>query len=149
MGSSNFVYVTYIKTTADKLWMALTTPQFMEQYWLGARAEADWKVGGAWKLVFSDGRIADSGQITEFEPHKRLAIRWRNEWSPEMHDEGWTNCVMEIEAAESDTVKLTISHSMERENSKFIGAVGQGWPMILSNLKSLLETGAVIMPRKY
>jgi uncharacterized protein YndB with AHSA1/START domain len=143
---SSFVYVTYIKTTPERLWTALTSTEFVQQYWLGARAEAEWKKGGSWKLVFSDGRVADTGEIVAFEPSKRLGIRWRNEFMPEMKAEGWSHCTMEIEAAAGDAVKLTVTHTMEREGSKFIGAVAGGWPQILSNLKSLLETGSVVLP---
>lgn len=145
---SSFVYVTYIRTTPERLWSALTSPEFAQQYWLGARPEAEWKVGGSWKLVLPDGRIADTGEIAEFEPPKRLAIRWRNEFMPELKAEGWSFCTMELELT-GEAVKLTVTHSIEREESKFIGAVSGGWPKILSNLKSLLETGSVILPPKY
>jgi uncharacterized protein YndB with AHSA1/START domain len=143
---SRFVYVTYIRTTAEKLWSALTTPEFVEKYWLGIRVEAEWKAGGSWKLSFPNGRVADAGEIVAFEPARRLSIRWRHEWKPEMNAEGWSLCTMEIEPAAGETVKLTVTHSIEREGSKFIEAVSGGWPQILSNLKSLLETGAVILP---
>ena len=143
---SSFVYVTYIRTTPEKLWSALTTPDFVQQYWLGVRVDAEWRTGGSWKLVFPDGRIADTGDIVEFEPGKRLAIRWRNEFRPELKAEGWSRCTMEIEPAAGESVKLTVTHSIERDGSKFIEAVSGGWPQILSNLKSLLETGAVILP---
>jgi uncharacterized protein YndB with AHSA1/START domain len=145
---SRFVYVTYIRTTPDRLWSALTTPEFARQYWRGAQPEAEWKAGGSWKLVLPDGRVCDTGAIVEFEPAKRLAIRWRNEFMPELKAEGWSLCVMEIER-EGDAVKLTVTHSIAREGSKFIDAVTAGWPQVLSNLKSLLETGAVILPPKY
>ena len=147
MADSTFIYVTYIRTTPDELWRALTTPAFMSQYWLGATAEAEWKKGGAWKLVFPDGRVADAGEIVDFEPPRLLAIKWRNEWSEEFKAEGWSMCTMELEPMD-EAVKLTVSHTMERENAKFIGAVGGGWPRILSNLKSLLETGKVVLPPK-
>jgi uncharacterized protein YndB with AHSA1/START domain len=143
---SRFVYVTYIRTSAEKLWSALTTPEFVEKYWLGIRMEAEWKAGGSWKLSFPNGRVADAGEIVVFEPAKRLSIRWRNEWKPEMNAEGWSLCTMEIEPAVGETVKLTVTHGIEHEGSKFIEAVSGGWPQILSNLKSLLETGAAILP---
>jgi len=145
---SNFVYVTYIRTTPERLWSALTSPEFAQEYWRGATPQADWKVGGEWKLKFPDGRLADSGEIIAFEPAKRLGIRWRNEWSPELKAEGFSLCTMEIEPVEG-AVKLTVTHSMEREESKFIAAVSGGWPQILSNLKSLLETGTVVLGPKY
>ena len=144
-GASTFVYVTYIRTTPERLWSALTSSDFAQQYWLGARPEADWKVGGAWKLTFPDGRVADIGEIVEFEPTKRLGIRWRNEFMPEFKAEGWSLCTMEVEAT-GEAVKLMVTHSMEGQASKFIGAVSDGWPQILSNLKSLLETGSVVLP---
>ncbi len=143
---NNFVYVTYIKTTPERLWSALTSSDFAKQYWLGMTPEAEWKKGGPWKLVHPDGRITDSGEILEFEPSKRLAIRWRNEFMPDLKAEGWSRCVMEIEPAAGEAVKLTVTHSMEREGVKFIGAVSSGWPQVLSNLKSLLETGSVVLP---
>jgi uncharacterized protein YndB with AHSA1/START domain len=141
---STFVYVTYIRTTREKLWQALTDPTFLQQYWLSAKPQAEWKLGGKWKIVFTDGRLADSGEIAEFDPPRRLAIRWRHELMAELNAEGWSLCTMELED-KSGSVKLTITHSMERENSKLIGAVSHGWPQIMSNLKSLLETGAVAL----
>ena len=145
---SRFVYVTYIRATPAKLWEALTSPDFAGKYWRGARPEAEWKPGGSWTLVLPDGRVADTGEIVAFEPDKRLTIRWRNEFMPELKAEGWSLCTMEIEPVE-DAVKLTVTHSIDRANSKFITAVSGGWPQILSNLKSILETGEVVLGPKY
>ena len=147
VAESRFVYVTYIRTSAEKLWAALTSPDFAEKYWRGARPVAHWKPGGAWKLVFPDGRVGDMGEIVEFEPEKRLAIKWRNEFKPEFKAEGWSLCTMEIEPM-GDAVKLTVTHAIERADSKFIGAVSGGWPQVLSNLKSMLETGSVVLGPK-
>lgn len=72
--ASTFVYVTYIGTTADKLWSALTNPELMKQYWFGMHQETDWKAGSPWRLVFQDGRVADSGEIVEADPPRRLEI---------------------------------------------------------------------------
>jgi uncharacterized protein YndB with AHSA1/START domain len=144
---SKFVYVTYIRTTPERLWSALTDSDFVPQYWLGVRAEAEWKMGGAWRLIYPDGRVTDTGEIVTFEPPKRLGIHWRNEFRPELKEEGWSLCTMELEPV-GEAVKLTVTHSIERENAKLIDAVSGGWPQILSNLKSLLETGsAVLRPR--
>jgi uncharacterized protein YndB with AHSA1/START domain len=145
---SSFVYVTYIRTTPERLWAALTGAEFAREYWRGAYPEAEWKVGGAWKLKFPDGRLADAGEIVACEPNKKLAIHWRNEFRPELKEEGWSLCTMDIEPVEG-VVKLTVTHAIERANSKFIEAVSGGWPQILSNLKSLLETGSVILGPKY
>ena len=139
---SQFVYVTFIRTTPDKLWTALTSPDFIKRYWFGMTVETDWHPGSAWKLVFTDGQIANSGQIVEFEPERRLVIKWRNEWKPEMKAEGDSLCIMDLEPVEG-AVKLTVTHGIDKAGSQFIEAVSGGWPKILSNLKSLLETGQV------
>ena len=126
-----------------------TSPQFAQEYWRGAKPEAEWRTGGAWRLVFPDGREADHGEIVAFEPKKRLSIKWRNAFKPELKAEGWSLCEMEIEPSENDAVKLTVTHSIDRAGSKLIEAVSGGWPQVLSNLKSLLETGSVVLGPKY
>jgi uncharacterized protein YndB with AHSA1/START domain len=141
------MYVTYIRTTPEKLWSALTDPATMEQYWFGMHQDSDWLPGSAWQLVFPDGRIADAGEIVEADPPRRLVIKWRNEFKPELKEEGYSRCTMELDPA-TDAVKLTITHVMERSESKFIEAVSGGWPKILSNIKSLLETGRIVMERR-
>jgi uncharacterized protein YndB with AHSA1/START domain len=150
MSDSSYLYVTYIRTTPDKLWAALTTREFIRQWWFGMNVSCDWRVGARWQLHFDDGRLADSGEILEVDPPKRLVIRWRNEFRPELAAEGHSRCTMLLEPRDDGVVKLTIAHRLEndRPDSKFIEAVSGGWPMILSNLKSLLETGEVAMPRK-
>ena len=151
MSKPDFVYVTFIRTTSERLWSALTTPEFIRQYWFGMHCESDWKPGSPWKLVFADGRVADAGEIVEADPPQRLVIKWRNEWNAEMRAEGYSLCTFEIETvpdASSQAVKLSITHAMDRPESKFIEAVSGGWPRIISNLKSLLETGSVVLPPK-
>ena len=148
MKKSQFVYVTYIKTTPEKLWSALTSPEFMKQYWFGMHCESQWTQGAPWKLVDDDGEVLDSGEILEAQPPRRLVIRWRNEWKPELKAEGWSQCTMELEPSGA-TVKLSIIHSIECEASKFIEAVSGGWPKIVSNLKSLLETGSIALSEAY
>jgi uncharacterized protein YndB with AHSA1/START domain len=147
MAGSTFVYVTFIRTSPEDLWSALTNPEFMKKYWFGVHAETDWKVGSQWQLMFPDGRIADTGEVLEIESPKRLVLQWRNEFRPELKAEGYSRCVFEIEPV-GDAVRLTVTHSMERDNAKFIDAVSGGWPRILSNLKSLLETGDVVLSAK-
>jgi uncharacterized protein YndB with AHSA1/START domain len=141
---TSFVYVTYIRTTSEQLWSALTSPDFMKKYWFGMHQETDWKPGSAWRLLFPDGRVADTGEIVEIDPPKRLVIKWRNEFKPELKSEGYSRCIVELEPV-ADTVKLTITHVLDHPSSKFIEAVSGGWPRILSNLKSLLETGQIVL----
>ncbi len=146
----SFVYVTYIRTTPEKLWAALTDPQTIRKYWFGITAECGWKPGSPWAIKFADGRTADIGEILEADPPRRLVIRWRNEWKPELKAEGYSRCTMEIEMADGypdrsgKAVKLTLYHEMEAESGgKLIEAVSGGWPKVLSNLESLLETGDI------
>jgi len=144
MARSTFVYVTFIGTTPEKLWSALTGQEFMKRYWFGMHQETDWKAGSSWRLIFQDGRIADTGEIVEVDPPKRLVLKWRNEFREELKSEGYSQCTMELEPTVG-AVKLTITHVMDRTESKFIEAVSSGWPRILSNLKSLLETGDIVL----
>jgi uncharacterized protein YndB with AHSA1/START domain len=146
MSSSQFVYVTYIRTTPEKLWDALTNAEFMKQYWFGMSCASEWTTGSPWRLQFHDGHVADAGEIAESIPPKRLAIKWRNEWKPELKAEGYSLCVFEIEPEDS-AVKLTVTHSMDMAASKSVEAFSGGWPKVLSNLKSLLETGQVVVSR--
>ena len=141
MARSTFVYVTYIRTTQQRLWSALTTDtEFMKQYWFGTQCISQWKAGAPWKMVWPDGTVADTGEIVEADPPRRLVIRWRNEWNPEFKEEGDSLCTMELEPSGA-AVKLSITHIIEREASKFIAAVSGGWPKVLSNLKALMESG--------
>lgn len=147
MARSTFVYVTYIRTTPEKLWAALTGPDFMKQYWFGCHCESQWKAGSAWKLVYPDGSVGDRGEIVEAEPPQRLVIRWENQ-KPELKAEGPSLCTIEVEPS-GTAVKLSITHMIEREPSKLIEAVSGGWPKVLSNLKSLLETGSAVLNDPY
>jgi uncharacterized protein YndB with AHSA1/START domain len=141
---SSFVYVTYIRTSPEELWAALTTSELMKKYWFGMNFETDWKVGSPWKLTFPDGRIADTGEIVELDRPRRMVLKWRNEFRPELTAEGYARCSIELEPQDG-AVKLTISHTIERADSQLIEAASGGWPRILSNLKSLLETGHIIL----
>lgn len=145
--SSTFVYVTYIRTTQERLWAALTTPDFMRQYWFGMDFVTDWKQGSPWRLIFADGKMADSGEILEIDPPNRLVLKWRNEFRPELTAEGYARCTMELEPA-AEAIKLTVTHTIDLADSKIIAAVSGGWPKILSNLKSLIETGKPAMELK-
>jgi uncharacterized protein YndB with AHSA1/START domain len=141
------VYVTYIRTTPDRLWSALTDAAFMTKYWFGMHCESDWTPGSAWKLVSPNGAVLDAGEIVEADPPRRLVIRWQNR-KPELAAEGDSLCTMEIEP-DGPAVKLSITHTIERDASKLITAVSGGWPKILSNLKSLLETGSPVLEGAY
>jgi uncharacterized protein YndB with AHSA1/START domain len=148
MARSIFVYVSYIRTTPEKLWSALTDVEFMKQYWFGTHCESAWTAGSPWKMIAADGQIFDDGEIVESEPPRRLVIRWQHQNKPELKAEGESLCTMELEPTGA-AVKLSITHSIERDPSKFILAVSGGWPKIISNLKSLLETGSIALQDPY
>ena len=83
MPRSTFVYVTYIRTTPERLWSALTEDtEFMKQYWFGVHCESQWTAGSSWKMLYPDGRITDAGEILEAEAPRRLVIRSQNELHP-------------------------------------------------------------------
>jgi uncharacterized protein YndB with AHSA1/START domain len=139
---SKFLYVTYIRTTPEKLFEALIKPEFTRLYWSETWQDSTWEKGATWKLMIPDGRVGDTGEVLEIDRPRRLVVRWRNEFKPEMRAEGFSRCTFELEPM-GDTVKLTVIHELEVPvtDSKFIAGVSNGWPAILASLKSLLETG--------
>jgi uncharacterized protein YndB with AHSA1/START domain len=147
---AEFVYVIYIRTTAEKLWRALIEPEFTVQYWAQCRQECEWRKGAAWRIMRPDGAVADSGEVLEIEPHKRLVLSWRNEFRPELTAEGHSRLTYQLEQ-QGVMVKLMLTHEvphLEAGKSKMIEAVSNGWPAILSSLKSLLETGDALEATK-
>jgi uncharacterized protein YndB with AHSA1/START domain len=140
MSGSSFVYVTYIRSPQQKVWDALTKPEFQKIYWFGGHQESEWKNGSSWKMVMPQHGLTDSGEILEIDPPNRVVIKWRNEFRPELKEEGYSRCMMEL-VMEDDLTKLTITHTIDKENARLIQAVSGGWPRILSSLQSYLETG--------
>ena len=116
----------------------------MKQYWFGVHGESQWTAGSSWKSVSPQGQILDAGEIVEAEPPRRLVIRWRHQNKPE----GESQCTLQLEPS-GTAVKLSITHTIERAPSKFIEAVSGGWPKVISNLKSLLETGSAVLHDPY
>jgi uncharacterized protein YndB with AHSA1/START domain len=143
MAGSKFVYVTYIRTTPEKLWDALTQPEFTRAYWFGIWPDCEWQMGSPWRLMFPDGRVADIGEVVTAERPRRLVLSWRNEFKPELKAEGYSRATFDLEP-QDNMVKLTVTHEIDREGSKLIEAVANGWPSVLSSLKSLLETGTAL-----
>jgi uncharacterized protein YndB with AHSA1/START domain len=146
-----FVYVTYIRTTVDKLWDALRKPEFTTQYWFGCTLDCTWEKGAPWRMVDADGSVYDAGSILEIDPPRRMVIKWQHQLRPELKADGWSRATIELEPKDNGTVKLSVLHEMEKAvpgPSQFIAAVSGGWPLIFSNLKTLLETGAVMAQEK-
>lgn len=140
MAESRFAHVIYIRTTPEILWQALIDPVATRQYWAETWQDSAWTPGSPWRLMIPDGRVGDAGAVVECDPPRKLVLAWRNEFVPELHAEGPSRLTYALEPLGS-SVKLTLTHEMDRPGSKLIEAMSNGWPHILSSLKSLLETG--------
>ncbi len=139
MSKPEFVYTTYIETTPEELWRALTDGDFTERYWFGARLKSDWKVGSSFEMVRSDGTVSDAGKVVEVDPPRRLAYTFKN-LSDKYKNEFPALATFVLEPY-GKLVKLTLTHEGFEEGSQFYSGISKGWPAILSSLKSLLETG--------
>ena len=89
MTNSRFVYVTYIRTTPQKLWQALIDPEFTRRFWIETWQDCEWEPGASWRIMTPEGRVADSGEIVEIEPQRRLVLTWRHELKAELREEGY------------------------------------------------------------
>lgn len=139
MSKPEFVYVTYIETTPEKLWEALTSSEFSKRYWFNTELQSDWKVGSPFALVM-DGTTRDAGEILEADPPRRLSYTFRHVLSEEGRKEPPTRVVFTLER-HGNLVKLTLTHEGFAPGSKLLDGISKGWPAILSSLKSLLESG--------
>ena len=152
----SFAYTTYIRTTPERLWGALTDPAFTRRYW-GATFQTDWKPGSAMRWELFGVTIDDPEQVVlESEPPRRLSYTWHTP-TPELLDvlelteearerltaEHRSKVTFEIEPF-GELVKLTVLHDGFEPGSLMVSLVSQGWPSILSNLKTLLETGETL-----
>ena len=146
MKKPDYVYVTYIRTTPEKAWQAFTEVEVMRQWWVDPKGGcvrvnvSDWKPGSDWKHQRADGsNIVDIlGKVIEFTPPKRMVLTWGRP-SEEMDITKHSRLTIDIDCYTDELVKLTITHD-ELDESMLKGISG-GWPVILSNLKSMLETG--------
>ena len=141
MSKPEFVYTTYIETTPEKLWQALTDGDFTERYWFGHRVASDWKAGSPYKFV-KGGANSIEGKVLISDPHKRLAYSW-DACSPDAKRERTSRVSFDLEPRGKVT-KLTVTHDELDEGGKTFRDISGGWPMVLASLKSLLETGRVL-----
>jgi uncharacterized protein YndB with AHSA1/START domain len=135
------VYTIYIASTPEKVWQALTSSEFSRKYFFGNAVEVDLRVGGAFIVRTPDGALHISGEVIECDPPKKLTVTFNVNWPELIERLGPTLVTYEIEQA-GEAVKLTLLQSHDRPLSDDILSGGrQGWPAILSSLKSVLETG--------
>jgi uncharacterized protein YndB with AHSA1/START domain len=142
MRKPEFVYVTYIETTPEKLWEALTSSEFSKRYWFNTELRTDWKIGSPFALVMN-GTTTDVGEILEVDPPRRLSYSFKHVLNDEMRNEIATKVVFTIEP-HGKLMKLTLTHEGFAEGSKLLDGISKGWPAILSSLKSLLERGTAL-----
>ena len=150
MDSPKFVYVVYIRTTPEQLWQALTQPEFTQQYWSGITLKSDWKLGSRVQMFDFEGTPADEGEVLRWEPPRVLSYSWRVPWHPDFKDERPCRVTFQIDRQpQKEIVRLTVTHDDFDPASKVLQAVSNGWPPILSSLKSLLETGQPLPGEKF
>lgn len=140
MAKPEFVYVTYIATTPEKLWAALTRGEFTKKYWYGRRIESDWAVGSPVNFFDRDTNvITDSGRVLECDPPRRLVYTFRVEFDPEARKQGHSRVSFTLEPHQG-MVKLTLVHD-QLPDEQAAKDFREGWSPILSSLKTMLESG--------
>lgn len=141
------VYVTYIASTPEKIWQALTSAEFSRQYFSAFGVEIEPEVGGRFVVRAPDGSEHITGEVITWDPPRRLTVTWDVNWPGLVEALGSTLVTYDIEQA-GDVVRLTLTQANDRELSDDILSGGRtGWPAILSSLKSLLETGTALTIR--
>jgi uncharacterized protein YndB with AHSA1/START domain len=141
MDKPKFVYVSYILSSPEKVWNALTEPAVTRKYWRNRKNVSDWKVGSRWEhRDFDDPNLLDIvGKVVEVDPPRRLVVTWARP-----ADEGnavrTSRVIYDIEPL-PDMVRLTITH--DELDEEMLKMVSTGWPAVISGLKTLLETGTV------
>lgn len=155
MNKPEFVYTTYIRTTPEMLWQGLTDPAFTRRYWGGVAFESDWKTGSTMTVKFGDGvTIADPAQVVlKSDPYRRLSYAWHSftpEWAAasnisdedlaKLSSERRSKVTFDIEDL-GELVKLTVVHDDFEPGSTVLNMISGGWPRVMSDLKTLLETG--------
>jgi uncharacterized protein YndB with AHSA1/START domain len=152
------VHSIYIKAPPEAIWDAITTPEWTVRYGYRAPVEYDLKPGGKYRSIANEGMRAFGlpetiidGEVIEAKPPHKLVHTFRFLFSPEMKAEGFTRITYDIEQTEAGFCRLTITHVMDgapimaaTTSSKFDGKGGGGWTWIISDLKSLLETGKTL-----
>lgn len=148
MTKPDFVYVTYISTTPEKVWQAIVDTDITRQYWIDPTSAdpghvnvSDWNVGSRWEHQRNDEsrKVDVAGKVVESDPPRRLVLSWAR--PAEFDDDSkHSRVTFEIEP-QGSVVRLTVMHEDLAKDEKMAKGVSNGWPKILSNLKTMLETG--------
>jgi uncharacterized protein YndB with AHSA1/START domain len=140
MSNEKFVYTTYIATAAEKVWKAITEGELTRQYWKHENV-SDWKPGSTWEHVADDGKrtVKLAGKVVECIPNKRLVLTW-GEVADAANTSKHSRVAIDIETV-GNMVRLTVTHDELKPGSEMARKIANGWPRVLSSLKSFLETG--------
>jgi uncharacterized protein YndB with AHSA1/START domain len=136
MQKTKLVYATYIRTTPKKLWDAITKPEFTRQYWGGLANVSDWKKGSEWQHLNPEKEVWITGKVLECKAPKRLVLSWAD---PDRLNDV-SRVTFEIEQIK-DMACLKVTHDKLKAGSKMYRGVSRGWPLVLSSMKTFLETG--------
>ena len=160
MEQPSFVYTTYIRSTPERVWQALTEPAFTRRYW-GVEFESDWRVGSPLSFTENNVTVADPAQVVlESDPYRRLSYTWHT-FTPELADaldfndetrarlatEPRSTVTFDIEPLGDDQVKLTVVHDGLEPGGLTGSLISDGWPRVVANLKTFLETGETLPDR--
>lgn len=149
MTKPDFVYVTYIATTPEKVWQAFVDTDVMRQYWVGATCArvnvSDWKPGSKWEHQHADDASAIDvvGKVVESDPPRRLVLTWARPTDAE-DETKHSRVAIDIEPQGDGLVRLTVTHEDLARDPQMLAGISGGWPKVLSNLKTLLETGRAL-----
>jgi uncharacterized protein YndB with AHSA1/START domain len=139
MNKPTFVYVTYIASTPEKVWAALTDPAITARYWFGYRVDARGAPGQVMTTIDPAGKEVHRDPIIESDPPRRLVYAWKSRYE-DLPDEPPSRVTFEITPL-TGQVRLTVTHDRFEQGSKMFEMISQGWPAVLSSLKTLLECG--------
>jgi uncharacterized protein YndB with AHSA1/START domain len=142
MSKPAFVYVTYIASTPEKIFQALTDTDATAKFWFGNAVTSDWTVGSPVEF-HREAKLIVRGKVLENDPPQRLSYTFQSMHEPFNGAEPPSRVVFELEK-QRDQVKLTVTHDEFQPDSKVFGAISNGWPLVLSSLKSLLEANRVL-----
>lgn len=150
MTKPSYVYVTYIATTPEKVWQAVVDPDVAREYWRGSKGPArvnvsDWKRGSRWDHQRADdARTVDiTGKVVESTPPSRLVLTWARPKEAD-DDSKHSRVTFEIAPEGKGLVRLTVTHEDLERDPDMLAGISSGWPMVLSNLKTFLETGRAL-----
>lgn len=142
MSKTEFVYVTYIAVEPTKVWQALIDEEATKAYWSHVN-RSDWKVGSSWAHERIDGKVDLVGKVIESTPPSKLVISWAFPGDIDKAD-AVSRVIFEIAPREGGNTRLTVRHEDLEKGSEMERGITQGWPLVIANLKSFLETGKVM-----